>query len=257
MSAVIKPGPQHLTLGGAQVFFKPNNSGYRSLGNIVSFAFNRSVTELEHFTSKDKTRLLDKSLTIQASLGCTFTIDEFENLNLNDIFFGDGVSADNQASSSVVDESFTSTADVFPGRFIFTSFRHISNVVVVNSLATGTTYATQTDYIVDNTTIGAIQIVDGGSINTTTSLVVDYDYALATYSTINPGKTFKVEGEAKVIWQALNGASWVWTIPNASLRAMGDTSFLPDNWSECEFELAALRDTTVAGEPYGTIRVNQ
>lgn len=256
MSLDVKPAASNLTLGGMRIFFKPTTGdGYRDLGNISTVGFNRNINELEHFTSKSGSRILDKKLIIETALSFTFNIDEFDNNNYNDLFFGNGITAADQSASSVSTESH-STSDVWAGRFIFTSFRNIS-ALVVNAGGTTSAYTVTTDYLLDDARLGAIQIVDGGSITDNTALDLDYSYAAGTFTTIKPGNTFTVEGEARVEWNALNGANFKWDIPSANLRATGDTNFLADNWSEATFVLDILRSTSTAGQPYGLVTVNQ
>jgi len=240
------PSPADLLLGGAKLFFN-DGSGYRTFGNIPEISLSRAITELEHFTPKTGKRLLDKTLITETKLGINFKIDEFDDLNLNAIVFGNGVTDASYASGSVVDEAHTAKLD----RFLFMAKDKISAVVVTDSTG-ATTYVLDTDYTIEDAALGIIKILSTGSITADEALLIDYSYAAGTRNRIVPGKTFTVEGSARLEFLTESGSPLTWVIHKAALKAEGDTTLSSEIWSEADMKLDILSDdANNPNEPYG------
>lgn len=75
-------------LGRGKVYFAPLTNGipgaYRDLGNSPEFNVQVESETLQHFSSREGTRTVDKEVVISQSVGVTFQLDEvnFQNLAL-------------------------------------------------------------------------------------------------------------------------------------------------------------------------------
>lgn len=240
---------ENYLIGGARIFFN-GGLGFRDIGNIPSVSLTRTIKELEHFTAVSGKRLLDKRLVTEASLGIKFKMDEFNSENLNALFLGDGAADASYTSGSVVDEVVTGYKD----RYFFTAKNNISTVVLTNSAGT-VTYVLNTDYTIDDAVVGAIKVLTAGAITDGQSLKIDYAYAAGTRKKIKAGKTFTVEGKARLVFKTLNGSPLEWVVNNCVLKVEGDTGLTSENWADSDFTLEILADTVVPTEPYGYIMV--
>ena len=240
---------ENYLIGGARIFFY-DGTGFRDIGNIPNVSLTRAIKQLEHFTAVSGKRVLDKRLVTEASLGLKFKMDEFSPENLNALFLGDGAADASYIAGSVTDEVVTGYKD----RYFFTAKNNISSVVLTDSAGT-TTYVLGTDYTIDDAVVGAIKVLKTGAITDGQSLKIDYAYAAGTRKKIKAGKTFTVEGKARLVFKTLNGSPLEWVINNCTLKVEGDTGLTSENWAEADFTLEILADSATPAEPYGYIMV--
>jgi len=244
------PSSADLLLGGARVFFD-DGTGFRDLGNIPELSLSRAVSELEHYTTRSGKRLLDKTLITETKLGLNFKIDNFDALNLNDILYGGGVADASYTAGSAVDEAHTTPSKL--DRYLFTVKNNISNVVVTGTSGTPT-YVKDTDYEETDLALGIIKIISGGTITASLAIEIDYDYTAGTRNKVQPGKTFTIEGSARLEFLTQSGSPLTWVIYKAALKVEGDTDLSSENWSVADMKIEILSDD--AGnptEPYGYV----
>ncbi len=243
-------GANDYLVGQARVFFNDGN-GFLDLGNIPNFSMQRNVTTLDHFTVKDGVRQKDLTIITEASIGFSFSIDEFSAENLNLIMFGSGVTAANQSSGSAVSEVVNAPAIL--DRSVFLAFTNVSSVVVKDVTDT-TTYVEGTDYEIVNATTGELKILSGGSISVSDELHISYDYAARNRSKIVPGKDFRINGSARLEIQTITGQDITWKINSAEIRVEGDSVLEDANWSASSLILDVTVDkTTTPSEPLGAM----
>ncbi|MCP4255832.1 MAG: hypothetical protein GY775_21015, partial [Candidatus Scalindua sp.] len=174
------------TLGGARLFFNDGGqdgaagNGFLDMGNIPSFAIERTIAEIEHFAFIASSLSRQKDLNIVTDIGMSFnfTVDELFAENWNIILFGNGTTSTVQAGASVVDE--VATAPVLLDRSIFTAQSEISSLVVDDDAASASPFVLGTDYELVNALTGEIKILSNGSITTGMSLFLTYTSAART-----------------------------------------------------------------------------
>src|SRR5688572_76718 len=77
------PDTANYLIGKGIVSFQPDGTtGYIDLGNAPVFEFESSVTKLDHFSSREGTRLKDLSVITERSATLNITLDEFSVENM-------------------------------------------------------------------------------------------------------------------------------------------------------------------------------
>jgi len=115
-SGIISTG--NLTIGGAKIYFcstiadprcipvssaSIQTSSY-SLGNIVTSDITPEVTYVQHYSSSNGKRVLDKEVAVTSQINIGFTFDEMNVNNLSKFFLGNTVASDIQVLQNTVDE---------------------------------------------------------------------------------------------------------------------------------------------------------
>ncbi|WKZ15432.1 MAG: hypothetical protein QY317_16170 [Candidatus Jettenia caeni] len=245
-------GAESYLIGGGKLYFNAGgNTGFRDLGNIVNISLTKAIKDLEHYAAASGKKLLDKKVVIESKIGLKFKLDEFDKDNLDMIFLGDGAADASYSSGSVVDEAITGYID----RVFFTAKGGISAVVITND-AGNITYVADTDYKIIDATKGIIEILSGGAISNGQALKVDYSYAAYTANKIKVGKTFSVDGKARLIFKAAAGNDITWVINNCNLKTEGDIALESEKWADADFTLDVLADSSDAAQPYGYILID-
>lgn len=245
-------GVESYLTGGGKIYFEAGgNTGFRDLGNLVNVSLTKAIKDLEHYTAATGKKLLDKKIVIESKIGLKFKLDEFDKHNLDMLFLGDGAADASYIAGSVTDEEVTGYID----RVFFTAKGGISAVVITHTSGTPT-YVADTDYKIIDATKGIIKILTGGTITNGQALKVDYAYTAYTASKVKVGKTFSVDGKARLIFKAAAGNDITWVINSCNLKTEGDIAFDSEKWADADFLLDVLVDTTDATQPYGYILID-
>ena len=251
-----------ITIGGARLFFNDGGqdgaagNGMLDLGNLPEIAFQRVISEIEHFAyvASASARLKDLNIVTDLGFKIPVTIDELFAENWNILMFGNGTTTQTQSASSATAEDHN--APVILDRSIFTTFTNISSLVVKGSAGTPT-YVLDTDYELINAVTGEIKILASGSITTGLALELDYDYAARSREEILPGKDTSIKGSARLEFEGgINGNDVTWIINNCELKPEGDNSLSSTEPSQANMVLNVLVDKVVTpAEPFGSILI--
>ncbi len=252
---------QDYTLGGARLFFNDSaqdgqaGNGFLDLGNIPTFAIERTIAEIEHFAFIASSLSRQKDLNIVTDIGMSFnfTVDELFSENWNIILFGNGTTSTVQSGSSVVDE--VTTAPIILDRSIFTAETNISSFNIDDQLLVASPYILGTDYEIVDPITGEIKILSGGAITSgLTPLYMTYTSAARTRDRIVPGDDTSIKGSARLEFQGQNGGSLTWIIQNCEIKPDGSSPLSSTEVSESNLILNILVDKVVTPtEPFGFV----
>lgn len=253
-----------LKLGRGKLYLAPCPVGgeltdareFRYIGNAPEFSVTFESETLPHYQSTGGIREQDASVELQVNRSGAIVTDNIDNRNLARFFFGSS-SALSQVSSSVADEAITVLEQ---GAFVqlgvsasnIVGVRGIENVVVTSDPA-GTTFVEGTDYNVLSQ-VGAIEIIEGGAITASTSILVDYDLAVQTRDRIISGNQ-PVLGALQYVEDNPVGSDSVIKMPYVKVRPNGDYNLIGEEWQTLPFSIEVLKLANyeavyVDGEPY-------
>lgn len=206
--------------------------GWLSFGNAIKFEIKENA-EIKTRTSKQKDtygQTLD-SVPIKGDAEISITLDDIDKDNLALAFLG--------TVSNVAVTGATVTAEPHVaklGASIRTVQRKISTVVVKD--VTGvTTYVLDTDYIIENVTMGLIKIIDGGGISQEDVLHIDYTYGSITGSKVEGGTDASIR-----VALMLDGENFADQSPvlvdvwEAELSPQSGVDFLDDEYATLELK---------------------
>jgi hypothetical protein len=249
------------TLGGARLFFNDGGNdgaagnGFLDLGNIPTFALDRTVAEIEHFAFIASSLSRQKDLNIVTDIGMSFNfaIDELFSENWNILLFGNGTTSNVQSGEAIVDE--VTTAPIILDRSIFTAQTNISAFDLDDQLLIASPYVLGTDYEIVNAVTGEIKILSGGAITSgLTPLYMTYVSAARTRSKIVPGKDTSIKGSARLEFQGQNGGNLTWVIQNCEVKPDAASPMSSTEISESNLVLNILVDKVVTpAEPFGYV----
>lgn len=264
-----KPNTEDYNLGRGIVYFAPLvNSvpqGYRDLGNAPEFNISIEVETVEHQSSRQGLRVVDKEVVISQKISLTVTIDElnFENLAL--FFSGSKATHVNPAKSAQAE--FEMVASVELGRWYdiknaagARAYRFTStNALDVDNGTDNTDLVLGTDYELD-AEMGRIFLLST-AVNISAGEALDITWSLdGTNVDVNEVQALKnsaVVGALKFISvnPAAGDARTEYQFHQVSLKAEGDFSLIGDEFTTMQLSGVAERNETAdADSPTLTIR---
>ncbi|MCZ2418674.1 MAG: hypothetical protein LC123_02365 [Burkholderiales bacterium] len=83
--------------------------GWRDIGNVTAFTVTRESEEIEHFSSREGTKTLDKSVVLQTSATLGFTVDELNAENVAAWLSGEKASYTNAAIAGFAERTLVSS----------------------------------------------------------------------------------------------------------------------------------------------------
>lgn len=260
------PNTEDYNLGRGIVYFAPlSNSlpgAYRDLGNAPEFNISIEVETVEHQSSREGLRTVDKEVVISQSVSLSVTIDElnFENLAL---FFSGGANSHTNASvAGFVEHQMITSASQGRWYDIVDSNNNRAYDVDVTDLVVevGATPAVEgTDYTLD-ATMGRIFVRTGSTVITEGS---DVDVTLtangsaADVDEVRALTQSAVTGALKFISvnPAASDAKTEYQFHQVSLSAEGDFSLIGDEFTTMQLNGVAERNATAdADSPTLTVR---
>lgn len=255
---------KNYTLGRGKVYFDPfvtgtkTRTGERYFGNTTAFNMNISSDKLEHFDSDQGVRTKDDSVILELNRTGSMTTDNISDENAALFVLGD-VSDVSQDGTPVTDEDL---GVALPGRSYQLGqtnanpqgVRDVSSVTVTFDPAGSATVCTvDVDYTLD-AALGRIEIIEGGAIDGTKSVEVDYTPASNTRKRITTSAAASVEGALRFIAYNAKGKQKDVYIPYVTLTPSGDWALKGDDWQNLAFdvevgELPGLAAIYVDGRP--------
>lgn len=278
----IRESGQHNTddysLGRGKVYFAELDSddlpkGYRDLGNATEFMISVEKEELDHYSSREGLKKVDKQVVVSQKVSLSLTLDEINFENLAMFFSGASASRDNEGDTGVTgssnvtvvtqgrwydlyDESGGASSSTEPqGNRIY----DIGDVTI-SPAAGGSAMVEGTDFTVDKE-LGRIFVVDGGDM-----VAGDYDVDIA----VNATSTEKVHVVKSLTHSGLVGAlkfvasnpadgdKWTeYQFHQVRMTADGDLSLIGDEWTTLQLSGAAeSNEAADADSPTLTITTN-
>ncbi len=257
---------KNYTLGRGKLMFgqflpgtqRPN--GERYLGNSPELTYTAEQETLDHYYSDGGIRVKDASVILQQDYMGNFTLDDINLANMAMFFLGEAQTL-SVVGGPVTDELHSGvrlgfryqlgTSDTNPQ-----GVRQVSAVTVskVDTPSPVPLVAGQ-DYVVDEA-LGAIQLLDGGTLADGDDITVDYTVDASTRDQmISKGQT--IEGSLRYIADNPRGAgqNFDYFMPYVKITPNGDLSMKGDDWMTVPFSIeilkkGALEAIYIDGRPY-------
>lgn len=248
--------PENYTIGGLRFFFdeiiNTVNQGYLYLGNVVTGGLTPTVDNLDHFTAKSGKRLKDRRVTREVSMAFNFTLDEPNVFAMNLFMYGAGVSKVAAAPATAV-AAQPMVANDLEGLILP---QKGATAIVVTNVTNPGPLVLNTDYTVEDIlgykrikTITTVDVVNGDV------LTVAYTYDKPAHRTFKPATRTLREGRALVQGVSDIGNEFEFEISKCSLAPSGDFTFNDQDWSQFQFSLEILDNSSAAPTtPFGEFR---
>jgi hypothetical protein len=251
MAKGIAPDKENYTVpGGQKIFFTETGGVEKDLGNIASLDVEHTIELLEHWTNRDGSRKLDKTVPISKKLEFPFTLDEPVVDNLRYYFAGGTIANVNAGTANVVNQAMN-----LPGELLVSVGHKVLTAVVVTNLAGDVTYVKNTDYVLDAAE-GRIGRIAAGAITDNQQVLVDYAYA--TYDSqkfaISTGSFIEGSARIEIKPTAGLGIQKEYQIPKCQIRPNGQVKDDDKDWEKMPFVLTVLSDyDNNPTKPYGEL----
>lgn len=261
-----KPKTEDYNLGRGILYFAtlntttglPDNGGFRDLGNAPEFNLSIEVETLEHQSSREGLKIVDKEVVISQDASVSFSLDEINDENVALFFAGEKATHTNVALAGFSSYEMVTTASggVTLGRWydIVNSAGERAYDIESADLALAeesgpTTLVENTDYELDlvNGRIfllsTAVNIAAGEGMDVTlaangTAKGVDEVQGL-TQTNITGVLKFIAENPAN------NDKQTEYTFHQIELKADGDFALIGDEFTQMNFTGAAEKNTTL------------
>ncbi len=227
---------------------------WRDLGNAPAFGITPTEETLEHFSSRQALRELDKEVVVSKKIDITFDLEELDLDNLGDFFAGTpDTTYLNPAKAGTGGFVVLDTAIPKLGRWY--DLHHtvagvrtrLYDVLATDTIVRKTTGAVVlvlgTDYDLD-TKWGRIFLrVDAAAIAAGDDL--DYSHA-GNAAAVNPEQVIALTQSSKVVALKFisenptnNDKGYEITVHKCNLRGTGDLALIGEDWSRMSFETTA------------------
>jgi hypothetical protein len=271
------PNTNDYNLGRGVVYFSELDSnglpqGFRDLGNATEFNITVETEKLEHYSSREGLKIVDKEVVISQKVMMTLSLDELNFENLAKFFSGTATSRFNDGGSSITGNAnltvvnqgewydLYSGATGAPSTDVQNSRIYDIGVVTIEPSGGGSALVENTDFKVDRER-GRVFVVDGGDM-----VAGDYDVDVASYASstasvhvVEALTQSAIDGALKFI--AVNPADdddWVeYQFHQVRLSAEGDLSLIGDDWTVMQLSGTAESNTAAdTDSPTLTITTN-
>lgn len=238
---------KNYTLGRGKVYFSrflegtQTPAGFFYIGNTPEFNLTIESEVLDHFSSDEGIREKDDSIPLQVNRTGSMITDNIAPRNVALFFFGDEETVTTTAQATLTHTipsaklghfyRLGATASNPVGFFGIDT----TALTVADTAATPVTYTAGTDYVV-NADFGTIQILETGTIDEGTELVVTYGVRASTRERVLSGST-SVEGA--MMYEAKNpkGKQYNYYMPFVKVSPNGDYQLKSDEWQQIPFTL--------------------
>lgn len=278
------PGPnttglantEDYNLGRGKLYFAELDAGglpkaFRDLGNVPQFNLSMEVETLDHKSSRQGLKTVDKEVTISQAVNVSFQGDELNHENLALVFSGAKATHVNVSIAGFTEYTMVADGTIETARHyqIVNASGERAYDVEAADLAISTTNATpvplvkDTDYTLDSE-MGMVMLLSTSSVvDTAISLVEGLDVTLtargdaSVVEEVQALTTTSVVGALKFISEnpANNDKQQEFHFHQITLKSDGDLSMIGDDWSVAGFTGAAEQNVSAdADSPTLTIR---
>lgn len=255
------PNTEDYNLGRGIIYFAPLDANgkpvaYRDLGNAPEFNVTIETETLEHESSREGLKVVDKEVIIKQGVALSFSLDEVNDENLAMVLSGSQSTHTNAAVAGFAEYVMIPDGKLEKGRWydIVNSTGEraydIGTLTVKTNEGTPVTLVLNTDYKVDTemgrifflstSTAVATSIAAGKGIKVTLAARagahgVDEVRALTTASVIGALKFVSANAAA-------DGRKRELQFHKVTLKAEGDLGLISDDWTQMRFTAKAERN---------------
>jgi hypothetical protein len=248
--ATTAPSSDNLLVGKGEVFFNRFDAlgvgtGLRHLGNVDAMEITTADDNIEKYSNMSQDAPLYKRVARRRTVTIRLTMSEFSPYNMALAMMGTVVETYAQPATAIVGESLTTS--VVKGAFYKTAKLGPITAVVVKQGAT--TLVLGTDYIIDDASVGIIQILES-SVTVTAGSAITIDYTPTLYAAgdiieVYGGESGTVEGSLLFIGDPVTGPRQMVEVWRVSFTPDGALGLISD-------EFAAVGVTgSVMADPVG------
>lgn len=270
--------PEDYNLGRGKVSFAELDASnhpkdYRDLGNASEFNISVETEKLEHQSSREGLKTVDKEVVISQKVNLTITLDELNHENLAMFFSGATATEANSIAATGVTGNGNLTV-INQGRWYDLyedatgkpttdpQGKRIYDIGTVTVTGAGSTVMVEgTDYTVDSI-MGRIFVINGGDM-----VAGDYDVDLAANASaaanieiVKALTTTSLTGALKFISEnpANANVKTEYQFHKVGLTAEGDFSLIGDDWTTMQLSGAAeSNENADPDSPYCTITTHE
>lgn len=231
---------------------------WRDMGNAPDFTIQVEKETLEHLSSRQGLKNVDKEVVVSQKVSFSFGLDEVNHENLADFFSGEKAVHTNPAIAGFAEYVMVADGDLAKGRWydIVNSSGaraydvDTADLVVKTNEVAPVTLVVGTDYTVDNT-MGRIFILStSAAVQTAITAVkglrcsVTADAQASVVNEVRALTKSSVAGALKFIGvnPAASDVQTEFTFHQVTLKAEGDFSLIGDDWTKMTFTGAAERN---------------
>lgn len=259
------PNTDDYNLGRGIVYFAAINAAngrpisWRDMGNAPDFTIQIEKETLEHQSSRQGLRVVDKEVVVSQKVSFSFGLDEVNHENLADFFSGEKATHTNVAIAGFAEYVMVANGNLALGRWydIVNSSGNraydvdSADLVVKTNAGSPVTLVEGTDYTVDNT-MGRIFTLSASAALATAitggfglRVAVTADANASTINEVRALTKSAIAGALKFIGDnpAANGVKTEYQFHQVTLKAEGDFALIGDDWTKMTFTGAAERNT--------------
>lgn len=225
--------------------------GLEFLGNANSISISAEVTDVELFSSTEKSGALIDRAVLRTAYSLSVSLNEFTLNNLKLFLKGE----DNVVQQAAQSQESVTITGAKVGKYYETGFRRITSVVV-NQGSLGP-FVEGTDYEV-NSEFGIIRILPGGTITDDDDLTVAFEAPAVQINQVriarkasSVGRLLYLADDANNSGAAAKDRLEVWKV---DVAPDGELNFVGDDYGAFSLSLAVLSDAeNHPNDPYGTL----
>jgi hypothetical protein len=249
------PNTEDYTLGRGIVLFAPLVSNipgaYRDLGNAPEFNISIETETVEHQSSRQGLRVVDKEVVISQKLSLSLTLDELNHENLALVFSGESTTFTNPAIAGFAEHEMIAAVEL--GRHYdiknaagARAYDVLTADLLVENADTPGVLVENTDYTLDSATgtLFFLSSATGISAGEAVDVTLTARPAAGTVDEVRGLSTSAVVGALKFI--SINPANAdkkvEYQFHQVSLKPTGDFSLISDEFTTMTLEGAAERN---------------
>jgi hypothetical protein len=224
-------------------------TGLDFVGNMTGFSLTWDITQVEKYSSTERTGGLVARDRTRAGLTVSAQCDEWTSRNLQSYFLA-GEAAANQGSASAQSVALD---DVVLGRYYEIGARRVTNVEVLK----GSIPLTLNEDYELNSEFGMVHILAGGTVVAGDDLVVMFDKPALTITKLQLGtkssqiaRALYLADDANSSGSASKDRLELWRV---DVAPDGEVQLIGDDYGSFTLTMGVLVDATHPGEPYGTL----
>lgn len=224
-------------------------TGLDFVGNMTGFSLTWDITQVEKYSSTERTGGLVARDRTRAGLTASAQCDEWTIRNLQSFLLAGAGSANQEVGTS----QSANIADVVVGKYYEIGARRITDVTVMN----GSFEMTLNEDYELNAEFGILRPLPGGEITNGDDLVVTFDRPELTITKLQLGT--KSSQIARLLYLADDANSSgvaskdrleLWRV---DVAPDGEVQLIGDEYGNFTLTMGVLVDATHPGEPYGTL----
>jgi len=245
---------QNVKLGKGSLlldYFNENGqpTGLDFVGNMTGFSLTWDITQVEKYSSTERTGGLVARDRTRAGLTASAQCDEWTERNLRSYFLASAGSSDQELGTNQT----ANVNDVVVGRYYELGARRVTDVTVMN----GSFEMTLNEDYELNAEFGILRPLPGGGISDGDDLVVSFDKPALEITKLQLGtqsqqiaRLLYLADDANSAGAAAKDRLEIWRV---DVAPDGEVQLIGDDYGNFTLSMAVLVDATHPGEPYGKL----